>query len=489
MFIVLPKLSEIPNIYGIYSLIISFSIFFAYADFGFLGAGLKYASESFGRDDLEEEIVITGFACFILALFTALCALILIIVSFNPHLLVKGLEKSEEVLTASRLLLILAAFSPVNVFQRFFQIVFTVRVESYISQRIQIIASIIKILSVFYFFGKGNYDITGYYLFFQSMNAFAVFALIVIVKTRYGYDYVLLLRSFRFSKRIYRKSKKLAVTSLYTAATHILYYELDFIVIGQILGVERVAFYAIGFTIHSFVRSLLGTFFTPFGARFNHFIGMEDADSMRGFLHSIIVVTLPFVVFPLISMILLMKPLVFCWVGSGYAASVPVTQLLVMSFIYGSISYPAGSLLIAQERIKLLYISGAILPIMFWAVVISTISDLGITSFALSKFIAISSVNIIYLIVIIKLLRMEFRSFCTTILLPLFIPSLFLVSSLLSIDQFLPAFKDKFSLMVIILTGAGFSGAAILLYALFSEPFRNYKKNIVRKIFIKNTAS
>jgi len=39
MFIVLPYLSTKPDIFGIYSVCISFSIFFAYADLGFIAAG------------------------------------------------------------------------------------------------------------------------------------------------------------------------------------------------------------------------------------------------------------------------------------------------------------------------------------------------------------------------------------------------------------------------------------------------------------------
>ena len=45
MFIVVPKLSSMPAIYGIYIVCISTMIFLRYSDLGFLVSGYKYASE------------------------------------------------------------------------------------------------------------------------------------------------------------------------------------------------------------------------------------------------------------------------------------------------------------------------------------------------------------------------------------------------------------------------------------------------------------
>ena len=50
LFIVVPSLSEDKEIYGIYTLCISFNIFLSYADLGFIGAGKKFAAEYYAKN-------------------------------------------------------------------------------------------------------------------------------------------------------------------------------------------------------------------------------------------------------------------------------------------------------------------------------------------------------------------------------------------------------------------------------------------------------
>ena len=57
LFVVTPFLSSNQPIYGIYTIVISAYLFIAYADFGFLSSGMKYASESFALKNQKEEIV------------------------------------------------------------------------------------------------------------------------------------------------------------------------------------------------------------------------------------------------------------------------------------------------------------------------------------------------------------------------------------------------------------------------------------------------
>ena len=61
LFIVVPFLSENKVLYGIYSVCISLTIFFNYADFGFITVCQKYVGEYYAKNDLREEIKIVGF--------------------------------------------------------------------------------------------------------------------------------------------------------------------------------------------------------------------------------------------------------------------------------------------------------------------------------------------------------------------------------------------------------------------------------------------
>ena len=91
MFIVIPKLSEMPVIYGIYMVCISTMIFLTYADIGFIKAAFKYASEYFAQNKLAEEIKLVSFASFILFLFVSIFAVSFLILSFSPELIIKDL--------------------------------------------------------------------------------------------------------------------------------------------------------------------------------------------------------------------------------------------------------------------------------------------------------------------------------------------------------------------------------------------------------------
>ena len=61
MFVVTPFLALKQNYFGIYSFVISLNLFLSYADFGFLNAGVKFASEAFAKGDRKEETEILAF--------------------------------------------------------------------------------------------------------------------------------------------------------------------------------------------------------------------------------------------------------------------------------------------------------------------------------------------------------------------------------------------------------------------------------------------
>ena len=411
MFIVIPRLANNPSIYGIYVVCISANIFLTYADIGFAGAGYKYASEYFAQKNLEEEINVVGFIGFVLLLFVIIFALTVSVIALNPSILIKSINSAAEINIASNLLFILALFSPAIIFQRILEIVYGIRLEQFILQRIMIAASLLKILSVFYFFKNQHYDIVGYFLFCQLVYLSALFLCLLIAKIKYKYNFIVFFKSIKFSKHMFNKTRTLAFGSLFSTIMFILYYELDAFAIAKLMGVESVAIYAVGFTILSFLRSLFGVLYAPFLARFNHFIGLHDLDGLRNLYRSILPLTLPFVVLPIVSLALLMEPLVHSWVGHYYEKSVIIAQLLIFGFIYGFFTYPASFLIIAQEKIKILYLTSAISPIVYWTGIVLTIPYIGLTSFALFKFIAMSISSLFYFFITLKFLDISARRF------------------------------------------------------------------------------
>lgn len=481
MFIVIPRLVDNPPIYGIYMVCISANIFLTYADIGFAGAGHKYASECFAQKNRDEEIQIVGFIGFILLFFVMIFGVTICGLALNPTILISNIKNTIEFDIASKLLLILALSSPIIIMQRVLEIVYGIRLEQYIMQRVMIAASFLKILSVLYFFKNSYYDIVGYFLFCQLVYLLAILLCLLIAKIKYEYNFINVLKAIKFSKYMFNKTKALAFGSLFSTIMFILYYELDTFAIAKLLGPENVAIYAVGFTILSFLRNLLGVLYSPFLARFNHFIGLRDFSGLRDLYKTILSLTLPFVIFPIVSLILLMEPLVYSWVGSYYDKSVIIAQLMILGYIYAFIGYPASFLVIAQEKIRILYLTSAIPPIIYWIGIILTMPYLGLTSFALFKFIAMSIGSFIYLFISLKFLDISVGDFARKIIGPAIIPLVFLILSLSYINQFMPAAKNSRDLFIIIATGGLVSAGALFLYYLFSSLFRNYIQGLYRK--------
>ena len=482
MLIVIPRLSDNPVIYGIYVVCISANMFLTYADLGFASAGYKYASEFVAKNDLEGEIKIVGFIGFLLLLFVILFSIIVSVISLNPSLIITNINSAIEHDIASKLLLTLALFSPFIIIQRIVSIIYGIRLEQYMIQRIMIGANILKVFSVFYFFQSASYDIVGYYLFCQIVNLSAIITCLILVRTRYDISLFKLFGAFKYSKYAYNKTKALAFGSLFRIITWIMYFELDVFVIAKYFGAESVAQYAIGFMILSFFRTIFGVLFAPFNARFNHFIALNDKTGLRTIFKNTIIVTLPIVVFPIVSLLVLMEPIMNTWVGSYYDNSVLIAQFLIFVYIFASFNFPTSILITAQEKIKAIYITSAILPIVHWTGIILMVSQFGILSFAMSKFIAMLLNSILLLYFVMKSVSLSIKELMVGIIVPIILPIMILISILIYLSPLMPVEKNSYNLMIVVFTGGLTSFIAILAYSVFSRHFRKYVLALIIKL-------
>jgi len=480
MFIVVPYLTSNPSIYGIYTVCISVSIFLSYADLGFIGAGQKFAAEHFARGETEQEIHVIGFTSFILLIFLLIFSLAFFYLSLNPELLIKNLMPGKEASIASSLLLILALFTPTTLLQRLLQMIFGIRLEDYIIQRTNIIASLIKIISVLWFFKSSQYNIVGYFLFVQIINLLAAMVILLIARKLYNYNFKELAASLRFHKVVFARTKSLALTSLYLTITWILYYELDPVIIGKFIGSSQVAIYAIGLTVLSFFRSILGILFSPFSARFNHYIGVNDIEGLKRFYLQVTIIMAPLVVIPIIAVSLFAKPLILSWVGVNYLESVKIAELLVLCNLFAFITYPAGMLLMAQQRVKEMYLVNTIIPLVFWFGIILTYSFFGLKAFAIFKLVAFGISAIVYYFIILKFLNISIFESFQKIISHLLLPIMFLIVVSFIIKDLLPFEKSKMNLLIV----AASVGCLILITFILQYFSSSYLRKYVKKILI-----
>ena len=398
--IVIPKLTSNVGAYGIYSVVISLLMLFQFADLGFLGAGQKYAAESFSRGDKEGEIKILSFVHFILFMVVLVLIFVLFCVYLNPDIVFNNLEQ-RDVSLAKRLILVFLFFSPVIIMQRFVSAVFAIRIEDYIKQAVDISVNSIIIISTFYFFNGDNYDLVGYIFFMQLMYLIAVLISTMIIKLRYKYNFALFVKSFRFNNKIFKQTKKMAITSITITGTWILYYELDSVYASKLYNVQTAAFLAIGITLLTFSRSLMNMFFGPFQVKFNQLRGLKDEKALSYWFLRLIEWSFPISIIPTIVIIILMRPLIVSWIGFDFIESIVIGRILIATLFAAFLLGPISYLAMAREKYKFLLISSITLPLFYFLIFLCLESQIGFLALPVAK-LATVSINLLINLYLVK---------------------------------------------------------------------------------------
>ena len=483
LFIVVPFLTENKDIYGVYALCISTMVFLSYADLGFLGAGAKYAAEFFYRDEKRKEMEVLGFSGFILFILASLIGVFYLVLSYNPAILISNIDDSENLLVAKKLFLCMAFFSPFVVIQRVTQIIYNVRIEDYIFQGINIVGNILKIVSVFYFFGRNHYDIVSYFLFIQIVPVFCSIIAIGIAKRRFGILLKALLANFRWSDNYFRLTKDLALSSFALTISWVLYYELDQIVIAKMYGTDAVAIYAIAFSLLGFIRMFLGAYFTPFQARFAHFYSVCDLNGLKSFFLHVTKLSFPIVVLPLISLCILSRNFIYSWAGSTFEQSVPIAILFILCNVFAFISYPSGALVVVLEKTTTIKYISFISPLLYWCGILVLSPFFEITAFAIMKFVIFFMQFLIYIVIIRRILNLCLTKWMYSYVTSFFVPVVMVVILSFVANHFLSV-SDKgiFPLIIncILLLGIMLIGFSVVYFT--NRGIREYAKHLIRKL-------
>lgn len=468
LFVVIPYLSSDKTLYGIYSVCTSLTIFFSYADLGFLSSGTKYAAEYYINGDRKNEIRVIGFTAFFMTIIFMIVDFLIIYLAIRPQQLIPELPMgSNQYIIARKLLLLLAVGCPLIVVQRVLQVIYMVRVEEYKYQRIQICGSILRIISVFFFFGFNSYNIVGYYFFYQFVNLLIIIVAFVDIR-QYGFKLWDFIVSFRFDKEVFDKEKALSISSFMFMAAMMIYNELDQIAISNLYGIQAVSIYAIAFSIMTYMRTFSGLIYSPFIARFNHFTGTGDYTGLIKFTKRIIVVFAPILIVPLLNVALYSDAFVISWVGNEYASSAILISLMVMSYAPNFIVTPLTSYMTAMEKNRKIIYGAILLPLIYWSGILVMSRYIGYQSFAIMKFIAPTLLVFYYYNVVKKDVKMmgeefiKFKDIFTSLILPVTVSVLlsFVIRPILSYSHDI---KSLFYNIFLIFVGIVFSYASSLI--------------------------
>lgn len=482
LFVVVPYISDNKDIYGVYSLCVSTLVFLSYADLGFLGAAMKFSAEYFQLGEKKKEIEVLSFGGFVLFIIAAFISLGYLVLSFRPDLLISGIIQSPHYNTARHLFLIMALLSPFIGLQRLTQCIFSIRVENYIYQFINIVGSVLRILSVFFFFSNGKYQIVEYFAFIQIVPILCSIVALLIACQRYDYHLPILIKSFRWNKECFKITKDLAISSFFMTISWILYYEMDQIVIAKLYGPEKVALYAIAFSILNYIRMFLGGFFSPFTPRFAHFKADGDTDGLKNFYSTTVQITFPIVAIPILSATILSEQFVIAWSGQAYKDAVPLSILFILLNFTASFNYLGASIITVFEKTKALKFLSIVLPIVYWIGIGVLPKCLGIMSFGIMKHVVFFMTITIYTYGTVHLLGINIKEMLIKLirndLVPLIIVSILSILVYQKISFIEKSFTSLLMICGIILS-ISLVGYIITLYS--NREVHNYVFSLIGK--------
>ena len=482
VFIVVPFLSSNKILYGIYSICISLTLFYNYADVGFISAGQKYAAEFYARGDSEGEVSIVSFTAFILFIFLGLVSVLFFLIGLHPNWVIVDLQTYQDAHIASLLIFILAFSFPTYTCQRILILIYAIRLEDYKFQRIVIIGNVLRILSALYFFSNGRYMLVEYFLLYQIIGCLVVFYGICDVQERYEYSWKEFRRSFRFSRVIFNKVKRISFVSLALTIGWVLYYEIDQLAISRLWGAKQVAIYAIALAVLTMFRTFLGALYAPFTSRFNHFIGMGDIAGLNSFYKHIVIILFPLVTLPIIIVGMLARAFVVSWVGNGYDSSIFLVEIIVFANILAFSSYPSNPYLVSREKVKYLYILTVLSPFVFWLGILFTVNAYGIVAFAFWKVFAMTLSGICSYILVCRVMRESMWKLLFKLFRNYGIPLCLCILLCLFARNFMVYEKGYWALIINVLIMFTVFVLSSLACLLTSKPLREYVYKLVKVI-------
>lgn len=466
LFIITPFISSDKELFGVYTLCISLTMMFNYIDFGFLRSASKFCSEKYSENNFKEEIKYLGFGSLITILFSLIFAFILVYFSLEPSTIINGVDESDNLSKIKTLFLVVAISSPTYVFHRIVQVIYEIRIKSFLYNRIYIIINSLNIISAFYFFSNGNYDLIGYFITLQLLNFISLLIASIDVISRFKYSINDFISSLKFDIGVYRKTKKIAFSSVLIIISWLIFIEIDSLYISNRFGAEKLAVYSIAFTFFTIIRFILTTIFSPFSVRFNYHI--NDIKYLNNFVKETILVLFPIFVLIVFNFTSISNNFILSWVGGEYLKSSQLSFYLTLPFLLSAISFVTSAYLTTIQDLNKLNLISVCQPILFWCLVLFFSNYfIDLQKFIILKIIIIIISELVLLMVLIRKINLLFKDFILKNLLIIFLPLTLITLCNLYFIDFLPTEKSKYNLLFVIfyygfISLIGFSSLCII---------------------------
>jgi O-antigen/teichoic acid export membrane protein len=494
MFLVTPKITGTlsKEVYGAYMTVVGYTVFLNYMDFGFLGAANKYGCDEYIRGNKEKEIEILAGVSFIQILTFSVFSAAMIFFSQYPDMIIKGLnEDSRQV--SQYLFALLAIFVFGSIPRRIITIIAQFRIQMYQVTSWLIIGNLMNIGLIYIILRNNNGINIVYYYFFSNLIILVIVLFLGIrLFRKWKYPIRLFLKNLKIKKDILKYLWPFAKASLFSSVMYMLYYEVDTVYIAKFISAEQLAIYVIGFSLMGFFRRLSSTLNGPYVPKYNEYYVKNDDIGMKNFYFSNIAVIFPFIIIPAMVSIILMPQFIIAYVGDKYYDSIFISQILIASYLYGSLTDISSYVIVSKVKINIMYISSAIVTVIFWLIIFIFIDKYGIQAVAFAKTFSLLLSSIFTIYFCNKLLKIRFFEYAKIILLP-GILSIGLAFVLSIPFQGITTFKSKIELIKIMLIMGAICLISISFYIFISKQFKyavgeelfSYKKIKEKVIFYK----
>jgi PST family polysaccharide transporter len=195
----------------------------------------------------------------------------------------------------------------------------------------------------------------------------------------------------------------------------VIFYNLDYLFIGRVLGASALGLYSIGFRIPELL--ILNIAHVAGDVLFPAYSSLERERLRDGYLVALrytTMLTIPIAV----GIAVLARPVIFVLFGDQWGGSVEVTQLIAAYTLMATLSIPAGTVLKVTRRAWLL-IAFAVPELFVLATLLVVFTDHGIVAVALVTTLLQAALVPVQVTIVSRQLKMSLWESARTLLVPL----------------------------------------------------------------------
>ena len=251
--------------------------------------------------------------------------------------------------------------------------------------------------------------------YFYSYNVvLLILNLIMMVNLhiKFNYDWIDFFKNFRWSYKLFKRTKDFAYTMFLSSFGFIVITQLDVFIIPFLSSAIDVAIYSIALTLLTYLRSIISSIYHPFVALFNQLVGREENNNLNELRDLLLRFLFPLVFLIVFLPFIFADEIIHLWVGKEYLGATIYFRLMVFSFFFLGITFPIIEYFKAIQLNKMLKKTSKISVLFFVFVLMILYSNFqDIIAFPLARFFT----ELLSFLIIMHLFKKNIENFSLSI--------------------------------------------------------------------------